>query len=1558
MSARTRNSKRLKRVPNKFEDTICDLNKKKETINVVIDNQDEIRVDSEKSGEIGDNGGVIDAVEDVEEIRAESGEMNGSESSDADQTDAEHGQCWDQVIDKVFAECDDGVRMGMEFEAELHNVHTDNDIPNVSTPEPIKQSVAKSTPAKGTYAFMASSNAALDKTLDFVPTLNENGNEFVIFDEELVSNESLKWNLNICGHFVGMKMSYNELRYNLVRMWGKHGLGEMFSNDNGVFCFKFKNEEGMNFVLDNSPWMVNNRPFFVQKWSPDVSLDKPERDKIPLWVKMMDIPLEAWNKEGISKLASSVGKPLVMDEMTANMCQYGKGRIGYARVLVEVDAKKTAQGVNRIRKKQNQQNQVPRKGQATDIGKAKFVNNYAGMKRNPTTKKFAYRPKSNQNQASQMGNNVDVQRSNIQSKNNENGSKIGERRKSNTNMYALLADCNEDGNGSVLNQDQKKEVDFFVFQKIQPTPSETSKWSHLMVNYFKDRWEKCNDMGYASNEEEDVIDGINEARIIDNEIECMEGGMGTVDKQDEIQKLILENKISIFAILETRAKDNEADRICSKIFNRWNWCTNMPKCSKGCRIALGWNSRVVNVNVIFYSWQVMFCLVESIQDKTKFFCSFVYAANHGKERKDLWKDLSHQNQIVNGRPWMILGDFNVTLHSHEHSAGSSIINQDMQDFKDCVDSNELSDLCSSGFQFTWTKSPSNPSNADKPDFLATMGKDWKSNMEGFQMFKVVKALKNIKKSMNRLNWKNGNLFEKVIQLRDNLGDPFDAKVKKEEAKTLLEYKEAKIDENNLLKQKFKIDWLKEGDKNTAYFHKVMKGRKHLSRIESICDEDGKRFYGDDVPNQFVRHFHLFLGVERHVKTAVGIGRLIINKLSPEEASNMIHPVSDEEIKQAMFDIDNDKAPGPDGFTSYFFKKTWSIVGQDTCEAIKEFFNTGKLLKEVNATLISLIPKVNTSNKVYDCRPIACCNVLYKCISKILTNRIKSGLDKVVSMNQSAFIPGRSIHDNILLTQELLKGYKRKNWPKRCALKIDLQKAYDTIQGYFKGARGLRQGDPISPYLFTLVMEILNLIMIRNIEDKGNFKSHAGCKELKITHLCFADDLMVFCHGDVHSIFIVKQSLDEFSSFSGLLPNLKKSTAFFGSIRDKDKIDLLKIIPFSTGVLPMKYLGVPLLARCIGVNDCNGLIEKIKTRIGDWKNRFLSYAGRVQLIAFVLASMQTYWASVYLIPNTVVKEINKVMKKFLWDNKGNNSGRAKVAWKVVCRPKDQGGLVIKPLGEWNETLLLKNIWKIVVQSQTLWVKWVNRVKLKGRTTSVWYDKWSLSGPLSNFINKRDIYDARLKDNSCVADMIKDGSWIWPNDWYDKFPILKSIIVPIINHNQDQIVWMNNKDNKQSLKSEMFGWMSEYNMRKCLGTKLFGSLNVPLDIHLSCGLLFTKDCRHRMLLQNGEMIWDSIKGKIMMHNAPCIWEEIIEKLNMMHSKNNIKSIISKIGVAACVYAIWKERNIRIFQGKERSDAVIVKEISEDIKWKLASLTVKKSKAIAKVYNDWDIKPNYAT
>ncbi|GJX34219.1 RNA-directed DNA polymerase, eukaryota, reverse transcriptase zinc-binding domain protein [Tanacetum coccineum] len=653
--------------------------------------------------------------------------------------------------------------------------------------------------------------------------------------------------------------------------------------------------------------------------------------------------------------------------------------------------------------------------------------------------------------------------------------------------------------------------------------------------------------------------------------------------------------------------------------------------------------------------------------------------------------------------------------------------------------------------------------ADKDEFLSVVRDNWKSHRDGYEMFKLVDKMKKVKKPIKCLSWKNGDLSVRVEKIHGQLKevqeqidkDPNNQSLKRKGDDTLMEYMEAVNEKEKLLCQQAKVEWLTAGDKNSAYFHKVIRGRRHQNHIYSICDEDGNMFSGKDVEDQFLKHFQKFIGEAKQTKSINDCNVLFDKTVDGSDKLKMIRVVTDKEIRNAIFNIADNKAPDPDGFTSLFFKRSWSVVGNDVCNAVREFFVKGKLLKEINATIISLVPKSSSPSKVSDFRPIACCNVIYKCITKIITNRIKGVLDKLVDMNQSAFIPGRSITDNILLTQELLRGYGRKSGTQRCAFKIDIQKAYDTVCwkfledvlyrfefpnlmvqwimecvttpsfsicvngeriGYFKGGRELRQGDPMSPYLFTLIMEVLNIILKKEIKEHGNFNYHPGCKELKITHLCFADDLLILSHGDIQSVKIIKSSLELFSSCSGLQPNLKKSTLFCRNLKSDIKKSILKILPFAEGNLPVRYLGVPLVTRKLSINDCKCLVDKVKQRIDDWKNKFLSYAGRLQLIASVLSAMHLYWAQVFLLPKDTIYEIEKDMKGFLWNQGVLEKGKAKVSWKTICSPKNTGGLGLKPLREWNEVLLTKNLWIAVSKKQSLWAIWIERMKLKGR--SIW------------------------------------------------------------------------------------------------------------------------------------------------------------------------------------------------------------------------------------------------
>ncbi|GKB37586.1 hypothetical protein Tco_0882528 [Tanacetum coccineum] len=190
--------------------------------------------------------------------------------------------------------------------------------------------------------------------------------------------------------------------------------------------------------------------------------------------------------------------------------------------------------------------------------------------------------------------------------------------------------------------------------------------------------------------------------------------------------------------------------------------------------------------------------------------------------------------------------------------------------------------------------------------------------------------------------------------------------------TLKEYNTVRRDEEKLLMQKAKIDWLSEGNRNSKYFHTVLKGRAHKSIIGVVSNENGDRFEGRQVADQFVKHFKNFLGRKVDVQS-MDLESLNCQTVGDDDAEYMIKSVTDLEIKDALFDICDNKAPGPDGYLAKFYKSAWTVVGKEVCEAVKEFFRNGEMLGEVNATLITLVPKSKTPMKVSDYRPIACCN---------------------------------------------------------------------------------------------------------------------------------------------------------------------------------------------------------------------------------------------------------------------------------------------------------------------------------------------------------------------------------------------------------------------------------------------------------------------------------------------------------------------------------------------------------------------------------------------------------
>ncbi|KAL0355232.1 UNVERIFIED_CONTAM: hypothetical protein Sradi_3970100 [Sesamum radiatum] len=202
----------------------------------------------------------------------------------------------------------------------------------------------------------------------------------------------------------------------------------------------------------------------------------------------------------------------------------------------------------------------------------------------------------------------------------------------------------------------------------------------------------------------------------------------------------------------------------------------------------------------------------------------------------------------------------------------------------------------------------------------------------------------------------------------------------------------------------------------------------------------------DIIDEFLGYYQRLLGGDRdgryiHIRYLKPWTRHIV---TANEASQLVAPVMKDEIKNAFFNIVEDKSQGLDGYSSGFFKVAWPVIGEQVSQVVMDFFITGRLLKQVNVTLLTLIPQVQVPATVADLQPISCCNVLCKAITKIIV-QLMPLLDHIISPSKNFFIPERSISDNILLAQELLYSYNQKRLPPRCALKVDLRKAYDIVE---------------------------------------------------------------------------------------------------------------------------------------------------------------------------------------------------------------------------------------------------------------------------------------------------------------------------------------------------------------------------------------------------------------------------------------------------------------------------------------------------------------------------------
>ncbi|KAJ0568029.1 putative RNA-directed DNA polymerase [Helianthus annuus] len=579
----------------------------------------------------------------------------------------------------------------------------------------------------------------------------------------------------------------------------------------------------------------------------------------------------------------------------------------------------------------------------------------------------------------------------------------------------------------------------------------------------------------------------------------------------------------------------------------------------------------------------------------------------------------------------------------------------------------------------------------------------------------------------------------------------------------------------------------------------------------------------------------------------------------------------------------------------------------------------------------------------------------------------------------------------------MHNYHRSTGPPRCAMKVDIQKAYDTvdwrflrdilhgfgfrslfiswimecvttssfslsingnIHGYFKGKRGLRQGDPMSPYLFTMVMEVLTLILAKTAMLDATFRFHNKCEKQMIINLCFADDLFLFARGEVSSVKVIVKSLKEFQEVSGLIPSNAKSTIFYCNVSNSVKARIANLVPFYEGKLPIKYLGVPLLASRLLVKDCKVLVERMSKRIDDWKNRFLSFAGRLQLVVSVLSSIHVYWASVFIIPVSIIKELECKMKWFLWGNGNGSKGRAKVAWKEVCIPKIEGGLGIRRISEVNKSLMAYHIYSLIAGRESLWTNWVRNYRLCGRSiwdvpiqanspwgwkklmkcrhifreflwckvgngqnAFLWFDKWSDECPLANTVTPRQMARYGYSIKSKVADAIQNGVWAWPDEWRTRYPSLFQLRPLNLSEAQDKVLWRNSEGKLLPFSSRE-AWESIRTSREPVAwaNVVWSAFNIPKHAFL-CWLIFRRKLwtqdriiqwQHRVTGSMNQMCCLLCYADIETHDhlffqcsySRSVWHSVRNKVDMssvQRSWDEITSLLVQRAKSKAIYAV---------------------------------------------------------
>ena len=431
------------------------------------------------------------------------------------------------------------------------------------------------------------------------------------------------------------------------------------------------------------------------------------------------------------------------------------------------------------------------------------------------------------------------------------------------------------------------------------------------------------------------------------------------------------------------------------------------------------------------------------------------------------------------------------------------------------------------------------------------------------------------------------------------------------------------------------------------------------------------------------------------------------------------------------------------FISYSIR-FWDIVKDDLMVLVKCFEKGGLNLERLNFAMITLLPKEPDARTLKKYRPISLLNCSFKIFGKLLNNRLIKFANWLIASNQTTFIKGRYILESVAAAHEIIHEVHRKR-EVGIVLKLDYEKAYDrvswsfleemlksrgfgvkwrgwilkVVQGgsicirmndensaFFKPGKGIRQGDPLSPLLFNLVVDVFTRMLMRAAKKNLISGLLPQSKPGGIISLQYADDTLLFLENNLEKAANLKWLLVCFEQLSGMKINYDKSDLLVLGMDDERANDVAKVFCCKRSDFPMKYLGVPLHFSKLRREDLQPVIDKIVKRIAGWKGRLLSYAGRLTLLKSCLASIPVYLLSIINFPRWAIDMLNSHMGHFLWNNSEDRHKYHLANWQLIAQQKELGVLGISDLRSLNMALLSSWIFRYHLNSNSIWTRIVD------------------------------------------------------------------------------------------------------------------------------------------------------------------------------------------------------------------------------------------------------------